>query len=101
LIITASTEPGWLEALLPLTWRGINPTILLLDPQSFGGTGTTTNLESLLQQLGLTCHVITRDLLNRPEAHPGHRGQWEWRSTPTGRAIARQAPANSEWGKLS
>jgi len=100
-IITASTQPGWLEALVPLTWRGIVPTVLLLDPQSFGGTQNTTATEDTLRRMGAACHIITRDFLNRPEARPGHRGQWEWRSGATGRAIAVQAPINADWRKVA
>jgi uncharacterized protein (DUF58 family) len=35
LVITPSCEPDWLDALLPLTRRGIVPTVVLLDARSF------------------------------------------------------------------
>lgn len=96
-IITASVEPGWLEALLPLSWRGIAPTVLLLDPLSFGGMQSAKTIEDLLRRMGMTCHVITQDLLNRPDTHPGHQGQWEWRSAASNRAVAAHSPANTDW----
>ena len=100
-IITASPQPGWLEALIPLTWRGISPTVLLLDLRSFGGSQDPSATEELLRQMGVSCHIITRDLLDRQESHPGHLGEWKWRSGATGRAIAIQAPINTDWRKLS
>ena len=100
-IITASVQADWLEALIPLTWRGITPTVLLLQPRSFGGSQDTAALEDLLRHAGITCHVITRDLLDERETRPGQLGQWKWRSGATGRAIAVQAPVNADWRKLS
>jgi uncharacterized protein (DUF58 family) len=99
-IITASTQPGWLEALASLTWRGITPTVMLLDPRSFGGAQNTTATEDTLQRMGITCHVITQDFLNRPEAHPGQQGRWEWHGSPMGRAVALRTPGNADWRKL-
>jgi uncharacterized protein (DUF58 family) len=81
-IITAAVQPDWLEALVPLTWQGIAPTVLLLDPQSFGGTQSASDAEGLMQRMGIACHVITRELLNRPEARPGRRGHPSGRHTP-------------------
>lgn len=68
-IITASVNPNWLATLMPLTWRGIAPTVLLLDSQSFGGTHNSAITEEAFHRAGVTCHIITKDLLNRPEAH--------------------------------
>lgn len=98
IVITACMEPDWLDTLLPLTWRGISPTVLLLDPQSFGGESSPAYMEMLLQRMGIVCHIITQDLLNRPEAHPGHEGQWEWR---VGHPSARLQPSNTDWRRLS
>lgn len=100
-IITAASDPAWLEALVPLIWRGIAPTVLLLDPRTFGGTQDSSALEELLQRLGIACHVIPSDLLNQQEATPGQQGRWEWRHTPTGRAIAVHTPSQAEWRRLS
>ena len=37
IVITPNVHSSWLEALLPLTWKGVVPSILLLEPRSFGG----------------------------------------------------------------
>lgn len=99
-IITASMQPGWLDALASLTGRGIIPTVMLLDPRSFGGAQNTAAMEDRLRQMGVVCHTITQDLLNQPEPE-GRQGQWEWRQTATGRAIPVHTPANTNWRKLS
>jgi len=100
IIITAATTNTWIEALLPLLQQGAVPTILLLDAISFGGTTPTTPLQTLLTNLGITCHVISRDLLDRPEARPGQQGQWQWRVSPSGRAVAVHRPTDMSWREL-
>lgn len=101
-IISANTDPTWLDALAGLRWRtGLIATVLLLDPLSFGGVGSASGMSALLQQSGISCHVITRELLNRPEAHPGMAGRWEWRTSATGRAIALHKPAQADWRRLA
>jgi len=100
MLITASTNADWLPALIQLRWRNINPTILLLDSHSFGGLSGTTQLAAALDGLGVTNHIITRDLLDKPEARPGQAGQWQWRYTPTGRAIAVNAPQQA-WRRIA
>jgi uncharacterized protein (DUF58 family) len=100
LLITASTQANWLPALAQLRWRNIHPTVMLLDSQSFGSTSGTAALSAALDTMGVTNHIITRDLLNKPAARPGQAGQWQWRYTPTGRAIAVNAPQQT-WRRLA
>lgn len=100
IIITAAARGGWVEALLPLLRRGAVATVLLLDPVSFGGVAKTAGLQSLLANLGISHHLITRDLLDRAEARPGRRGSWQWRITPTGRAVPVRRPRNLAWKGL-
>ena len=100
ILITANTSPAWLEALLPFLWTGAAPTILLLDPATFGGRGGTSALKSTAAQFGIPITVIPRGLLDRPEARPGARGHWEWRVSPSGRAVAVQKPSDLEWKQL-
>ena len=97
-IVTASTRPDWVEALMPLVWRGIVPTVLLLDAQSFGGSHNSAVLAGAIQHAGIACHIITQDLLNQPEAQPGKQGQWEWRAA--GRGVAHD-PGPKNWRPLS
>jgi len=100
-IITPAVEGDWVEALLLLLRRGASPTVLLLDPVSFGGGGDVSGTLALLSDLGVARYVITRDLLDRRQARPGWHGQWEWRVSATGRAIPVRRPHDMEWKRLS
>jgi uncharacterized protein (DUF58 family) len=99
LVITADTDPGWTEPLLPMMWRGILPTVFLLDPVSFGGTGSTKAVADTLQSLGIPCHIIPKEMLDKPQARPGTEGEWEWHVTGTGKAIPVRTPV-SDWRRL-
>lgn len=101
IIITPSMETGWIEALIPLGWKGVVPTVLLLDPASFGGQTGENPAYATLAGLGISRYLIAKDLLNRPEARPGHEGEWEWKVTPMGRAIPVRQPSNAAWKTLS
>lgn len=100
-IITPNTNGSWLESLLPLLWQEAVPTVLLLDPKSFGGRGDTRVITEELSKLSIHRYVITPGLLNRPEAQPGRKGQWEWRISPTGRAIPVTSPSETTWKALA
>jgi uncharacterized protein (DUF58 family) len=100
ILITPSLDPGWLEALLPLTWRGAVPTVLLLDPSTFGSDGDPLPMMAALSRFGIPHYRIPRDLLDRPEAQPGTEGRWEWRVTPMGRAVPIRRPRDLEWKVL-
>jgi hypothetical protein len=99
LIITACMDGDWTQSLLPLMWRGIMPTVFLLDPVSFGGRTLTTAISAALQLLGVPFHVIPKELLDKPQARPGHEGEWEWRISATGKAIPVRA-AQEGWRGL-
>jgi len=100
IIITPAVGGGWVEAMLPLLQRGAVATVLLLDPTTFAAPGDPGGLQALLTNLGVSHHLISRDLLDRPEARPGQWGHWQWRVTPTGRAILRQRPQGLTWKGL-
>lgn len=101
LIITPSTEAEWVEALVPLLGRGLVPTVLLLDPASFGGKGDVSGMAGMLTDLGVAYEIVGRDLLDRPEARPGVRGHWEWRILGSGRALPVRRPGDLTWRVLS
>jgi uncharacterized protein (DUF58 family) len=100
IIITSAVGGEWVETLVPLLRRGAVPTVLLLDPVSFGGTGNVRGMTALLSDLGVAHYVITRDLLDRPEARPGRQGRWEWRVFGTGRAIPIHRHRDVAWKVL-
>ena len=99
LLVTANADPEWAEALLPLMWRGIFPTVFLLDPSSFGGSGNAQPASDALQRMGIPCHVISRDMLDRRQIQTGQEGEWEWRVSGTGKAVAVKVPA-ADWRRL-
>jgi len=99
IIITACADPEWTESLVPLMWRGIMPTVFLFDPLSFGGSTHTQTIHDILRSMGVPCHVIPREMLDKPQARPGHEGEWEWRISATGKAIAVRA-AEGDWRGL-
>jgi uncharacterized protein (DUF58 family) len=100
IIITPSMKDEWLTSLTRLLWRGINPTVLLLDPASFGAPQGADALADVLGRMNIPRFVLTRDLLERPEARPGWRGQWEWRIMPTGKAVAAHPQTDMTWKRL-
>ncbi|MBN1487976.1 MAG: DUF58 domain-containing protein [Anaerolineae bacterium] len=99
-IITPSLSPSWVAALIPFLRQGIVPTVLLLDPVSFGSPKDPKVVTAALNDLGIVHYRITRDLLDRPEARPGKWGTWEWRVLGTGKAVPVQRPAESSWEVL-
>lgn len=101
IIITPAVGGDWMEALVPLLRRDITPTVLLLDPTSFGGTADVHRTSAVLTELEVTHHTITSDLLETSEARPGQRGRWEWRVGGTGRAISVEQPRDVTWETLS
>jgi len=100
IVITSSIKSDWLTSLTHLLWKGINPTILLMDPASFGAPEHADLLMDALAHMGIPRFILTRDLLQRPEARPGWRGQWEWRIMPTGKAVPARLPGDMTWKRL-
>ena len=101
IIITPNATGDWIEAFIPLLWRGVVPTVLLLDPASFGGEADARKPLAVLGNLEVTRYLITKDLLNQPEARPGHQGEWEWRVAGRGRATPIRKPSNTAWKVFS
>ena len=100
IIITPNVRAGWAAPMLQLLRIGITPTVLLLDPASFGGKDSTAGILSLLNDYGIAHNVVQRELLNRPEARPGQQGKWEWRVVGRGKAVAVRRPADTGWRQL-
>jgi uncharacterized protein (DUF58 family) len=99
IIITANAEVEWTQSLMPLMWRGVMPTVFLFDPLTFGGTANTKAVSDSFRSMNVPCHVIPRDMLDKPQARPGHEGEWEWRISATGKAFAVRA-AQQDWRGL-
>jgi uncharacterized protein (DUF58 family) len=101
ILITPDVRASWISSLLPYFWRGVIPTVIMLDPKSFGRNVETNNTVETLMEFGISHHIITADLLDQPEARPGDSGKWEWRISPSGRAIPIKTPGDMDWETLS
>jgi hypothetical protein len=101
-IITPNNDAAWLPAMLQLAQRGISCTAVLLDPDSYhpvpAGAGIersghqTVNLQQLIRRLGMDCHVIHKGEIGRPAVETERHGYWEFKITPSGRAITVRNP---------
>lgn len=100
IVITPSTDPGWIAPLLQLAENGITPTILLLDPASFGSEASIQGVEGILSDLGIHHTLIPSELLDKPEARPGRQGRWEWQVVGPGRVVVVRRPAQTAWRRL-
>jgi uncharacterized protein (DUF58 family) len=76
-LITPDCGGEWLESLFPLIWKGISPTVILLDQRTFGGETGVGEITRTLMSTGISHYVISQELLDRPEARPGQEGKWE------------------------
>jgi len=83
---------------------GLNPGAAGITGIPLTTTGSLPSAQGLIEQLtrwGVRHHLITPDLLDRPEAQPGRRGQWEWRISPTGRAVAVNPSRDTTWRSIA
>jgi len=101
LIVTPTKRTDWFIALPHLMRSGIRPTVFLLDLNSFDSRYDNVGVAAELQRMHIPCHLLSRELFERPEAQPGTRGQWEWRVSAFGKAIPVRAPEDHHWRRLS
>jgi uncharacterized protein (DUF58 family) len=100
IVITPSIKNDWLPSLTHLLWKGISPTVLLMDPSSFDAPQSADSLAGVLAEMGIPRFILNRSLLQQPEARPGSKGQWEWRFTPLGKAVPTRPPGDLTWRRL-
>ncbi len=100
-VITPAAQGDWIARLVPLRWRGVVPTVLLLDPLSFGDTRDAQNALATLAALEIPRYLIPRQMLDRAETRPGQRGHWDWQVTPSGRAILKGKMREATWKVLA
>jgi uncharacterized protein (DUF58 family) len=67
IVITASVEPDWLSALTTLKQRGVATTVLLIDPEEFGGSQSSAPLKAKLNSWGIYNYLLSKNLYIRPE----------------------------------
>jgi uncharacterized protein (DUF58 family) len=99
LVITPSSAPDWVDALMPLTRSGIAPTAVLLDAASFASRGSgakpmdrIAGIRTLLAKAGISAHVIRQGYPFRHLVPLRRRGHWEFKTSPMGRAVLVRRP---------
>jgi uncharacterized protein (DUF58 family) len=91
-VITPSCEPAWVGGLLPPMRRGVAPSVVLLDPRSFGGHGNPGALSALLADLGIPCHPIVKGTPFEPLVKHRRTGRPEYKVLRgTGRVVVVEA----------
>jgi uncharacterized protein (DUF58 family) len=101
ILVTPDVDGPWVKPLLDFRSQGVVPTVLVFDPDTFGGQGNLPALKDYLSRLGITHETISRDLLDRREARPGQSGHWDWRVTPLGKAVPALKPDDLSWRDLN
>jgi uncharacterized protein (DUF58 family) len=94
-VITPSCSADWVAGLLPPMRRGVAPTVVLLDPDSFAeeppageGADRVAAMAGLLADLGIPSHRITKGMPFRPVVEHKPIGRPEYKVLPgTGRVI--------------
>ena len=97
-VITPNISPTWLNALELMQRGGIVPTVILLDPTSFGGFGKIQTVRDRLIRLGVTHYTINSDLLDPPEVSSDK--PWDWWFVPTVPDKASPKEKKPFWRKL-
>jgi uncharacterized protein (DUF58 family) len=100
IVITPTIDRGWVEALSPILRYSAVATVLVLDPPAFGGSQSAQPLVTLLANLNIVHHLITPALLQGAGLIPGQQGQWDWRISPLGRAVAGRPQQDMSWRGL-
>jgi hypothetical protein len=91
IVVTSSVNLDWMNSDLSLKARGIIPTVMMLDPATFGGRQSAQSSASIIRQRGLTCHVIPRGFVQPPQQHPEKKREWSWRQTSNGQIVPVQS----------
>ena len=100
ILVTPDVKADWAVPMLELVKKGLAPTVLLLDPESFGKPESANGVLNFLAEYGITHNIVHRELFDRPEAKPGAQGKWEWRVVGRGKAVAIRRPADTGWRQL-
>ena len=96
IIITPSLSNEWVDVCLMLLNRQMKITLLLLDPEAFGGEGQAAPILSRMKKLGINCHRITPEIYNMPTL-PERR---VWQTSHRGLKDASFTAGDLDWGNF-
>ncbi|MFU8827376.1 MAG: DUF58 domain-containing protein [Brevefilum sp.] len=99
IIITPDISADWWDPLLWLKAKGLVPTLLVLDPSSFGGQGSASALIKRLQNAGITAYAIPAEMF-ADQLDIKENPLWEWRVFGTGYAVPIKKPQDISWKSL-
>lgn len=93
-VLTAATETAeaWLPSLFQLAQKDIQPSVVLFDRPSFGGTGNTAALQTTLRQMGVETHCVRQGEVGQRATAEERQGFWEFKVTALGRAVVVKRP---------
>ena len=85
ILVTANVRPELLTACEDLQRRGLHPFVVLLDPETFGGSGGADTLQQTLLSRGVpVCRVRNGDDLSQTlSAFSPSRGKISWQRIPS------------------
>ena len=93
-------ETGSAQVLATATMGIIVPTVLLLDPVSFGKSGDVRGVAALLSDLEVAHYIVTRDLLDGTQSRP-KPDHYDWWVLGTGHVFPKHALPDVAWRELS
>jgi len=123
IVITADSQGSWLERLLLLMERGIIPTVMLIDADTYlkpenaqqdhprgaqqhvhsNHAGVSPSVQLLLARLeahGIVHYRFPRSFLDQPEARPGKQGRWQWTKASGDQGGVKEGPGDLSWRDL-
>ena len=100
IIITPDIGMDWWDPLIRLKSKGMIPTVLLLDPSSFGVDRDPSSLVRRLQNIGIPTYIIRAEMF-ADHLEVREEPQWEFRVFGTGQAIPVKKPADPSWKNLT
>ncbi|MBC7255832.1 MAG: DUF58 domain-containing protein [Chloroflexi bacterium] len=95
-VITPSAEAGWIEGLTMLLRRGIHPTAILLDAQTFGADVDLRGIRNALADLGVPSHTIGKGFRFQQIVQRRHQRP-EYKVLGTGRVIVVSPGEPASW----
>jgi uncharacterized protein (DUF58 family) len=100
IIITPDISSDWWDALLWLKAKGLIPTMLILDPSSFGANGNPSDLLRRLHNAGISVYGIRAEMF-ADQFEVKDEPEWEWRIFGTGYAVPVKKPRDISWKNLT